>query len=82
MDRLHAAAVPVERFGGLLVDAAIPGVDDGVGVEGSRVGREFGVKRRRRCCLCFMSALLTLILKLKPNGVGAGFYAVFAVVVT
>lgn len=43
VDWLHAAAVPVERAGGLFVDAAIPGVDDGVGVEGPLMGREKSV---------------------------------------
>lgn len=46
MDRLHAAAVTVERAGGLLVDTAVPGVDDGVRVEGPGVGCE-------QCLMCF-----------------------------
>lgn len=44
MDRLYPAAITVERPGGLFFDAAVPGVDDGIGVEGALLGREQTVR--------------------------------------
>lgn len=57
MDRLYEAAVAVERVGGLFVYAAVPGVDDGVRVEGSRVGRECSDR-----CTCIVVVVLPLVL--------------------
>lgn len=61
MDRLHATVVPVERSGRLLFRLAIPGVDDGVGLESPRVAREF---------VFFLSFLFFLFVRLFFGGGG------------
>lgn len=82
MDRLHAATIPVERAGRLFFDAAVPGVDDGVGVEGALVGREILIASSLSClvavllslcvlqyrvCLCLVAARLSMPLNYPPS---------------